>query len=49
MSDNKNLHGNAPGKSYVALLLIDMISDFEFEDGAKIFKHALPMKRKLAV
>jgi len=48
MSDNKNLHGNAPDKSNVALLLIDMISDFEFEDGEKIFKYAMPMARKLA-
>ena len=48
MSDNKNLHGNAPDKSNVALLLIDVISDFEFENGEKIFKHALPMARKLA-
>jgi len=30
------------------LLLIDIISDFEFEDGEKLFKHALPMARKLA-
>lgn len=48
MSDNVNLHGSAPDKSNVALLLIDVISDFEFEDGEKIFKHALPMARKLA-
>lgn len=48
MSDNKNLHGNAPDKSNVALLLIDVISDFEFEDDAKIFKHALPVAQKLA-
>jgi len=33
MSRNANLHENAPDKSKVALLLIDMISDFEFEDG----------------
>ena len=48
MSESKDLHGNAPDKSKVALLLIDVINDFEFEDGAKLFKNALPMARKLA-
>ncbi len=48
MSESKDLHGNAPDKSGVVLLLIDIISDFEFEDGEKLFKHALPMARKLA-
>jgi nicotinamidase-related amidase len=31
-----------------ALLLIDVISDFEFEDGEKLFEYALPMAKKLA-
>ena len=48
MSNNEDLHGNAPDKSNVALLLIDVISDFEFEDGEKLFKYALPMAKKLA-
>jgi nicotinamidase-related amidase len=48
MSNTEDLHGNAPDKSKVALLLIDVINDFEFEDGAKLFKNALPMARKLA-
>ena len=48
MPRNADLHGNAPDKSNVALLLIDIISDFEFEDGEKLFKNALPMARKLA-
>lgn len=48
MSDNENLHGNAPDKSDVVLILIDVISDFEFEDGEKLFKNALPMAKKLA-
>lgn len=48
MSNAADLHGNVPDKSNVALLLIDIISDFEFEDGAKLFRHALPMARKLA-
>ncbi len=48
MTEIQDLHGNAPDKSKVALLLIDVINDFEFEDGAKLFKNALPMARKLA-
>lgn len=48
MSNTEDLHGYAPDKSNVALLLIDVISDFEFEDGAKLFKNALPMARRLA-
>jgi nicotinamidase-related amidase len=31
-----------------ALLLIDLISDFEFEDGAKLYKATLPAARKIA-
>ncbi len=48
MSESKDLHGNAPDKSDVALLLIDIISDFEFDAGEKLFKYTLPMARKLA-
>ena len=47
MSKSEDLHGNARDKSKVALLLIDMISDFEFPDGEKLFKHALPMAKEL--
>jgi nicotinamidase-related amidase len=48
MPQNADLHGNAPDKSSVALLLIDVINDFEFTDGEQLFKHALPMARRLA-
>lgn len=48
MPKNKDLHGSAPDKSSVALVLIDVISDFEFADAAKIFKFALPMAKKIA-
>ncbi len=48
MSKSKDLHGNAPDKSNVALLLIDVISDFEFPDGEKLFNNALPMAKKIA-
>lgn len=39
MSKNEYLHGNVPDKSNVALLLIDIVSDFEFVDGKKSFKN----------
>jgi nicotinamidase-related amidase len=45
---NRDLHGNVPDDSPVALVLIDMISDFEFEDGDRLFTHAMPAARRLA-
>ena len=33
---NSDLHGNAPDKSDVALLIIDMINDLEFAEGEQI-------------
>ena len=47
MSKNEDLHGSAPDQSSVALLLIDLIGDFEFEDGDRIFEHALPAAEKI--
>jgi nicotinamidase-related amidase len=35
-------------KSKIALLLIDVISDFEFEDGKELFKFALPVAQCIA-
>ncbi|WP_026370472.1 cysteine hydrolase family protein [Kallotenue papyrolyticum] len=46
---NHDLHGNAPDMAPVALLIIDMISDFEFEDGERLFAQALPVAQHLAV
>jgi nicotinamidase-related amidase len=40
MPKNEDLHGNAPDKSEVVLLIIDMISDFEFDGGEKILPFA---------
>ena len=40
---NPDLHGNAPDKSSVALLLIDVINDLEFEGGDALLRHAEPM------
>jgi nicotinamidase-related amidase len=46
---NSDLHGNAPDKASVALLLIDVINDFEFDEGAEVlFKHALPAAKNIA-
>jgi nicotinamidase-related amidase len=47
-SENKDLDGQVPDNSKIVLLIIDMISDFEFEDGAELFKTALPAARKIA-
>jgi nicotinamidase-related amidase len=45
---NEDLHGNVPDKAEVALLLIDVINDLEFEGGEKLLEHALPMAEKIA-
>jgi nicotinamidase-related amidase len=46
---NEDLHGFVPDKAEVALLLIDVINDLEFDDGEKLLKHALPMAEKIAL
>jgi nicotinamidase-related amidase len=45
---NGDLHGNVPDQCSVALVLIDVINDMEFETGAALLEHALPAARKLA-
>lgn len=45
---NGDLHGNVPDKAEVALLLIDVINDLEFEEGERLLKHALPMAENIA-
>src|SRR6187549_3071455 len=45
---NRNLHGNAPDKADVALLLIDVINDLEFPEGDQLLRFALPMARQVA-
>jgi nicotinamidase-related amidase len=45
---NADLHGNAPDTSDVAVLLIDLINDFEFVDGEELFRQALPVARQIA-
>jgi nicotinamidase-related amidase len=46
-SKNADLHGNAPDKADVALLLIDVINDLEFPEGDQLLRHALPMAERL--
>ena len=43
-----DLHGNAPDKAPMALLLIDVINDLDFAHGRALLKHALPMATKIA-
>ena len=45
---NHDLHGNAPDDAPVALLLIDVINDLEFEGGEALLAQALPMAERLA-
>lgn len=43
-----SLHGNAPDKSKVAVLLIDVINDLEFPGGVELAARARPIMTKLA-
>src|SRR5690242_3223836 len=45
---NQDLHGSAPDKSEVALLLIDVINDMEFAEGDSLLEHAIPMAEQIA-
>ena len=44
---NIDLHGSAPDKHKFALLLIDVINDFDFPEADQLLKHARPMARNL--
>jgi nicotinamidase-related amidase len=44
---NIDLHGSAPDKHKFALLLIDVINDFDFPEADELLKYARPMARKL--
>jgi nicotinamidase-related amidase len=46
-SKNADLHGNAPDKAEVALLLIDVINDLEFPEGDQLLRQARPMAERL--
>ena len=45
---NPDLHGNAPDKSPVALILIDVINALDFDHGQQLLEHALPMAHNIA-
>jgi nicotinamidase-related amidase len=45
---NRDLHGNVPDRSPIALLLIDVINHLEFEGGDRLLEQALPMADRLA-
>ena len=41
-------HGSFPDRAKVALLLIDVINDFDFPDAPALLEQAIPMARRLA-
>lgn len=43
-----SLHGNAPDRASVAVLVIDVINDFGFPSGEQLERRARPMARPLA-
>jgi nicotinamidase-related amidase len=45
---NSDLHGNAPDNARVALLLIDVINDMEFEGADALWPHALQAAQRIA-
>lgn len=47
MTSNSDLHGNAPDKSEVVLLLIDVINDMEFPGGKELLRNALPAAKNI--
>ena len=44
---NADLHGSAPDKSEIALLLIDVINDLDFAEANQLLRYARPMARNL--
>jgi nicotinamidase-related amidase len=44
---NQDLHGSAPDKSDVALVLIDVINDLDFPEAKQLLRYTGPMARKL--
>jgi nicotinamidase-related amidase len=47
-SRNIDLHGNAPDSSPVALLILDVVNDLEFEGGTPMLPRAIRMGRRIA-
>jgi nicotinamidase-related amidase len=46
--ESEDLHGSAPDKSNAALLLIDVINDFDFPEGDQLLELAMPAGRNIA-
>ena len=46
--ESEDLHGSAPDKSNAALLLIDVINDFDFPEGDELLELAMPVGRNIA-
>ena len=44
----EDLHGSAPDKSSVVLLLIDLINDMDFPEGEQLLRFAVPMAQRVA-
>jgi nicotinamidase-related amidase len=44
---NKDLHGNVPESSPVALLLVDVINDLEWEGAEMLVEQVIPMARRI--
>ena len=44
---NVDLHGSAPDKHKIALLLIDVINDFDFPEADQLLRYARAMAKKL--
>ena len=47
-NDTASLHGMVPDKSPVAMVLLDVINDLEFEGAEKLQRYILPMAKRLA-
>jgi nicotinamidase-related amidase len=48
MVRNVDLHGSAPNQSPVAVLLIDVINDFDFPEAEQLLRYAQPMAERIA-
>ncbi|HEX2721548.1 MAG TPA: isochorismatase family cysteine hydrolase [Gemmatimonadaceae bacterium] len=44
---NEDLHGSVPENSPVALLIVDVINDLEFDGGEDLAEQSLPMAKRL--
>jgi nicotinamidase-related amidase len=44
---SEDLHGSVPDSAGAALLLIDVINDFEFEKGEQLLKRAMPVGEQI--